>query len=180
MNSACLPGEVRRIYLVDDFYQNDTLRITLKNYLFSRLFMNFTVPLIALCMAISKFSITKYRDSSFTPRILIVAAAAATVIFNIGFGHLVSTKVLIFLYTLPVINLALSYILASFGLSRYGIPVFILINLMGACVFMPYGFLIYLQGAWSLSLISSMIITNQNDFYKPLIETRRKKHEYSI
>lgn len=156
---------------------NVRLEIPIKKLSYLEAFMNFTIPLIALCMAISKLTIKKFRNSSFTPYILTTAAIFAAVFFNIGFGNFVSSKILILLCILPVINLSLFQILSHFGWSRYSIPLFILINLIGTTIFIPHGFLVYLQAAWSLSLISSILITNYTDFYKPLIEARRKNHE---
>lgn len=143
--------------------------------------MNFTVPLIALCMATCKIITKKYNTFILTPYILIAVAFAASIFFYMGFCHLIPFEgFFLVLYLLPFFNCLLAKGFELAGWQNYTIPACMLINFLASSPFIAHGILPFIQIGWSLSLISSIVITINSDYIKPLKEARSKKHEYSV
>lgn len=142
--------------------------------------MNYPVPFIALLTLGSKFIAIKYNNNKWSAFCLYSAFFISTIIFYAAFAHLIPSPTFSILICLPIFNALISEGLNYYRLSRYSIMVSLMINTIAVVSFTHLGFLKTIQAAWCLGLISSVVATINTEFIKPLIEARRKKHEYSI
>ncbi|CAN5209139.1 hypothetical protein BH09DEP1_BH09DEP1_5190 [soil metagenome] len=141
--------------------------------------MNYPVPFIAILTLGSKFLAQKYNHNKWSQFGLLFAFFTSTIVFYAAFAHLVPSTIFCILTFLPIFNALVSEGLDYFGLSKYSIPVSLMLNAIAVVTLTPLGFWKTIQAAWSLGLISSVVATINTDYIKPL-RNMRKKHEYSV